>query len=63
VPLTEQEVDLKMRALMCYKTQFELRNHWFSIENFKAIMRSDGVYINTEFAEAFVLVRGTWIFE
>ncbi len=63
VPLNEEEVDLKMKALACYKTQFELRNQWFSIENFEAILRSDGVYINTEFAEAFILVRGTWIFE
>jgi LmbE family N-acetylglucosaminyl deacetylase len=63
VPLTEEEVNVKMKALSCYKTQFDLRDQWFSIENFKAIMRTDGIYINKEFAEAFILVRGTWLFE
>ena len=55
------EADKKIEALSLYKTQFELRNGWFDLENFSAQLRVDGVQTNTEFAEAFVQYKGTWI--
>lgn len=61
VPITADEAEVKMKALSCYESQFILRNNWFSVDTFWAELRSDGVYINTKFAEAFVQVRGTWI--
>lgn len=60
VPLSKDEVDKKIEALSLYKTQFELRNGWFNLENFRAQLRVNGVYTNTEFAEAFVQLQGTW---
>ena len=60
VPLTKEEADKKIEALSLYKTQFDLRNGWFDLDNFLAQLRVDGVYTNTEFAEAFVQLKGTW---
>lgn len=62
VPLTQEDVDAKMKAISCYKTQFKLRNSWFDTSTFTAELRTNGVYINTEYAEAFVQVKGSWIF-
>lgn len=61
VPLSEEEAKIKIDAISSYKTQFELRNGWFNLENFWADLRSNGVYINSRYAEAFILVKGTWI--
>jgi len=60
IPLTSEEVDKKMEALSLFKTQFELRNSWFNLDNFRSQLRVDGVYTNTEYAEAFVQFKGTW---
>ncbi len=60
IPLTREEADKKIEALSLYKTQFELRNVWFDLENFRSQLRVDGVYTNTEFAESFVQIKGTW---
>jgi LmbE family N-acetylglucosaminyl deacetylase len=60
IPLTSEEADKKIKALSFYKTQFELRNGWFNLDNFRAQLRVNGVYTNTEFAEAFVQFKGTW---
>ncbi len=60
IPITKEEADVKLRALECYKTQFELRNGWFNLDNFWAEMRSNGVLVNAEFAEAFRQVKGIW---
>jgi LmbE family N-acetylglucosaminyl deacetylase len=60
IPLTREEADKKIKALSFYKTQFELRNGWFNLENFRSQIRVDGVYTNSEFAEAFVQIKGTW---
>jgi LmbE family N-acetylglucosaminyl deacetylase len=61
IPLSREEADKKMEALSLYKTQFELRNGWFNLDNFRSQLRVDGVYTNTEFAEAFVQFKGTWV--
>ena len=60
IPLTHEEADKKIEALSVYETQFELRNGWFNLENFRSQLRVDGVYTNTEFAEACVQYKGTW---
>ena len=60
VPVTQDEVDKKMEAIHCYRTQFKLRN-WYNPGNFVAEMRTNGVFINTEYAEAFVQVKGSWV--
>ena len=60
LPVTKEEAEIKLRALESYKTQFELRNGWFNLDNFWAEMRSNGVLVNAEFAEAFRQVKGTW---
>ena len=61
IPLTVEEAEKKIEALSLYKTQFELRNGWFNLDNFRAQLRVDGVQTNTKFAEAFVQEKGTWI--
>lgn len=61
VPLDQNNVTAKINAISCYKTQFKLRNSWFNTSMFKANLQTNGVYINTEYAEAFVQVKGTWI--
>jgi LmbE family N-acetylglucosaminyl deacetylase len=63
VPLTQAEVDAKISAIKCYKTQFKLRNNWFETDTFVADLKTNGVYINTEYAEAFIQVKGTWLVE
>ncbi|MHA2300954.1 MAG: PIG-L deacetylase family protein, partial [Candidatus Thorarchaeota archaeon] len=60
IPLTSEEADKKIEALSLYETQFELRNGWFNLDNFRAQLRIDGVYTNTEYAESFAQVKGTW---
>lgn len=60
IPVTEQEAQLKIKAVSCYKTQFRLRANWFNLDNFWAEMRMNGVYVNSKFAEAFIQVKGTW---
>lgn len=60
IPLTREEADKKIEALSLYKTQFELRDGWFNLENFRSQLRVDGVNTNSEFAEAFVQFKGTW---
>ncbi len=62
IPVTEEEAELKIDAISSYKTQFTLRNGWFNLDNFWADLRSKGVYINAKYAEAFILVKGTWNF-
>lgn len=63
VPLTKEDVDTKISAIKCYKTQFKLRNHWFDTDTFVADLKTNGVYINAEYAEAFIQVKGTWLIE
>jgi LmbE family N-acetylglucosaminyl deacetylase len=60
IPLTADEADKKIEALSLYETQFDLRNGWFNLDNFRAQLRIDGVYANTEYAESFAQVKGTW---
>ncbi|NWF96301.1 MAG: PIG-L family deacetylase [Candidatus Thorarchaeota archaeon] len=63
VPVSEEEARLKMRAISCYKTQFRLRKNWFDLDLFWSELKTNGVYIDTKYAEAFVQVKGTWILE
>ena len=63
VPLSKEEVDAKMRAIACYKTQFKLRGNWFDETTFLSDLKTNGVYISAEYAEAFVQVKGTWLIE
>ncbi|MBN2230622.1 MAG: PIG-L family deacetylase [Candidatus Thorarchaeota archaeon] len=60
IPLTSEEADKKIEAISLYKTQFELRNGWFNLDNFRSQLRVDGVNTNSEYAEAFVQLKGTW---
>jgi LmbE family N-acetylglucosaminyl deacetylase len=63
VPMTQEDVDVKVRAISCYKTQFQLRSNWFNPTTFIALLQTNGVYINTKYAEAFIQVKGTWLVE
>ncbi|MFQ5833391.1 MAG: PIG-L deacetylase family protein [Candidatus Thorarchaeota archaeon] len=60
IPLSEEEADTKIKALSEYKTQMKLRGTWFNPDRFWASLKHDGVYVNTSFAEAFMLAKGTW---
>jgi len=49
--ITKEQLERKLKALECYKTQF--RRYYHDMEFVKAIARVHGKRINAEFAEAF----------
>jgi len=57
VPLTRQDVDKKIEACQCYKSQSH--QTYMKPENIEALARVRGTTLRTEFAEAFEVVR--WI--
>jgi len=50
----------KIKVLEEWKSQFKARPNFFVIDKFIATLRHRGIYVNTEYAEAFELIWGRW---
>lgn len=61
VSLTDQEVATKLEACKAYKSQLGTANHLFSLETMELSMRYRGRLIYADAAEAFRLVRATYL--
>jgi len=61
VPLTTEQMERKLDACRVYKTQLGSDNHLFSIETMELAMRYRGRLAYASAAEAFRLVRGTFL--
>jgi LmbE family N-acetylglucosaminyl deacetylase len=57
IPLEERHIVLKVKALMCYESQ--IGRPYFSDVFIKSLARTRGVQVNTNYAEAFEVIR--WI--
>jgi len=57
IPLEERHINLKIKALMCYKSQ--MGRPYFNEIFIRSLARTRGVQINAEYAEAFEVIR--WI--
>lgn len=55
--LTEEEVNKKWELLLSYKTQFKLKKNYFTKEFIMGLARTRGTQVNSEFAEAFEVLR------
>ncbi|UCH31490.1 MAG: PIG-L family deacetylase [Candidatus Bathyarchaeota archaeon] len=55
VALSKEDMEKKLKALHCYKTQY--RRTYFKSTIFKALARVRGTPINTTYAEAFEIMR------
>ena len=55
--LNESQVVAKINALSMYKSQINLKRHYFKAESINAWARMRGMQINSEFAEAFEVIR------
>jgi N-acetylglucosamine malate deacetylase 1 len=50
-------IDIKMKALECYKSQMQAPPHFRSFEAVQALAKLRGSQMSMSFAEAFVLIR------
>lgn len=57
ISLSEKDIKKKLAALKCYRTQY--RRTYFKPKIFKALARFRGSQINSEYAEAYEIVRMT----
>jgi len=57
VPLNEKHINLKVKALLCYKSQ--LSRPYFNETFIRSLARTRGVQIDAKYAEAFEVIR--WI--
>lgn len=57
VPLERRHIDLKIKALMCYKSQVELNRPYFSEEVLAGLAAIRGVQIKRAYAEAYQILR------
>lgn len=57
VRLTQKQMDTKFKATRCYKTQLALDRNYFSKDFIYGLARTRGVQCNSEFAEAFEVIR------
>ena len=55
--LTKEEIEKKWDLLKTYETQFKLRRNYFTEEFLKGLARMRGTQVNSEFAEAFEVLR------
>jgi len=55
--LTKEEVEKKWNLLKTYKTQFILKRNYFTKEFVIGLARTRGTQVNSEFAEAFEVIR------
>lgn len=61
VPLTPEQMERKLLACRAYKTQLGSENHLFSLETMELAMRYRGRLAYASAAEAFRLVRATFL--
>ena len=61
VPLTLEQMQRKLKACEAYKSQLGSPNHLFSLETMELAMRYRGRLAYADAAEAFKLVRGTFL--
>ena len=61
VPLTEQQVHRKLDGCRAYQTQLGSPEHLFSLETVELVTRYRGRLACTAAAEAYELIRGTYI--
>jgi N-acetylglucosamine malate deacetylase 1 len=57
--LTKDQIIKKIELLKLYKSQFDKNRSYFSCEFVEGLARTRGVQVNSEFAEAFEVIR--WI--
>jgi LmbE family N-acetylglucosaminyl deacetylase len=57
VEIAQDDLNTKISAVRCYKTQIKLRPRFSDPRNIEAIARVRGMQIQTEFAEAFEISR------
>ncbi len=55
--LSESHVDKKLEAIAAYKSQIQKEHSFLDKDSIRAILRYRGMQINTEFAEAFEVIR------
>ncbi len=55
IPLTEEQVERKLEALKCYRTQ--MRRYYFNEEYFLSVLRMRGTQIQVQYAEAFEAIK------
>lgn len=60
VPLSEDQMRVKLEACKVYKTQLGTPNHLFSLETMELAMRYRGRLVYSDAAEAFRLLRGVF---
>lgn len=61
VPLTQEQLETKLEACRAYKSQLGTANHLFSLETMELSMRYRGRLVFSDAAEAFRLVRATFM--
>jgi len=61
VPLTKEQVETKLEACKAYQSQLGTANHLFSLETMELSMRYRGRLVYSDAAEAFRLIRATFI--
>ena len=61
VPLTPEQMKTKLEACNAYKSQLGTPNHLFSLETMEISMRYRGRLVYAEAAEAFRLIRATFM--
>lgn len=55
IPLQEQHVQIKIKALECYHT--EEKRHYFEEDYFRSILKTRGTQIREKYAEAFEVIK------
>lgn len=60
VMLKSHHIERKWSALQAYKSQIELKRRYFTYEFVEGLARVRGTQVNTQFAEAFEVVRIRW---
>lgn len=53
VNLSKADVDRKMQAIKCYKSQLKARSSYFNLDKLLALMEAHGAQIRTTWAEAY----------
>ncbi len=56
IALREKDVEKKLQALRCYKTQIGRRNY-FEEDFLRGILRTRGTHIKAKYAEAFEVIK------
>ncbi|MBA7493674.1 hypothetical protein ES702_04236 [subsurface metagenome] len=57
VPLEERHVQKKIEAVLCYKSQINLRPDRFTEDFLRSVVRSRAPHVKTKYAEAFEVIK------